>query len=53
MSWFFDKDDPFVVSMREYCGALQHEIPENSVSVGPWNKGKTLTEDHKKKNRCS
>jgi hypothetical protein len=42
MSWFFDKDDPFARSMREYCRTLPREIPPDSqLARIPWNKGKT------------
>lgn len=42
MNWFFDKDDPFANSMREYCSTLSKEIPEDSqLARIPWNKGKT------------
>ena len=48
MSWFFDKDDPFAVSLREFCVSLPDDKPDNCIQVGPWNKGKTLTEEHKR-----
>lgn len=42
MNWFFDKDDPFAVNMREYCKQLSHDIPEDAqLARIPWNKGKT------------
>lgn len=42
MNWFFDKDDPFVISLKEYCEKLPKEVPgDASLARVPWNKGKT------------
>ena len=48
MSWFFDKDDEFVISLSEFCKTLQEDKPSNNNNMSPWNKGKTLTEEHKR-----
>jgi hypothetical protein len=42
MSWFFDKDDPFIIEFREFCSKLSKDVPEDaSLNRIPWNKGKT------------
>lgn len=42
MSWFFDKDDPFALSLKDFCEKLSKDVPKDaSLSRIPWNKGKT------------
>lgn len=43
MNWFFDDNDPFAVSIRDFCKSLPNDIPDDaklSRNSDPWNKGK-------------
>ena len=42
MSWFFDKDDEFAISLKDFCSKLTDEKPKDATPGRiAWNKGKT------------
>ena len=45
MNYFFDKDDPFIIGLREHVARMDNDIPDDVYPVyqngiPPWNKGK-------------
>lgn len=40
MSYFFDKDDPLIVSLRDFCSKLTREDLGLGEPIPAWNKGK-------------